>query len=125
MQYTVVMGESAEDLTRKLNESLYNLRYKDPEVTFEGLIARISYHENEEVCEDLRDEYMLKGVRLHCQDCPFFEPLLNKNGSINRTAKRGDCRFAEYGTTSRDMGACERLFKMLNNGDVKIVKGGE
>ena len=124
-QFIIVADENPEALTEKLNEKLRELKEKRPQVTFEGMIARICYTEEVRVCESLEDEYALKGVSLTCQDCPFFEPLLNKNGSVNRTAKRGDCQFAEYGTTSRDRLACERLFKMLNRGEIKLVKGVE
>ena len=119
-QFAIVQGDTAQSLTEQLNTKLRELKDKRPTVTFEGLIARIEYFEEVRQCEDLIDEYEEKGVRLRCQDCPFFKPLLNKNGSINRAAKRGDCRFAAYGSTSRDRLACERLFKMLNNGEVKI-----
>lgn len=119
-QFAIVAADSAQSLTEQLNAKLVELRDKDPKVTFEGLIARIEYEEEFNKCEDLIDEYEEKGVRLNCQDCPFFKPLLNKNGTINRAAKRGDCPFAEYGFTHRDAPACERLFLMLNNGEVKI-----
>lgn len=125
LQFRIVAAQTFTELTEKLNETLYELRQKDPEVEFDGLTARIRYREYEYTPEDLREEYSLKGVDLHCQDCPFFEPLRNKNGSINRAAKRGDCIFAEYGFTSRDARACERFFKMLNNGDLRVVKGEE
>lgn len=120
LQYAIVVGATAEELTEKLNAKIYELRFKRPEVTFEGMIARISYTESIRICEDLIDEYALKGVRLTCQDCPFFNPLRNKDGSVNRAAKRGDCPFAEYGTTNRDRMACERLFQMLNRGELRI-----
>lgn len=125
LQFRIIMADTVEELTERLNSAFYELRQKEPEVEFDGLTARIRYREYEYAPEDLREEYSLKGVDLHCQDCPFFEPLRNKNGSINRAAKRGDCIFAEYGFTSRDARACERFFKMLNRGDLKIVKGEE
>jgi hypothetical protein len=119
-QFAIVQGDSAQQLTEQLNAKLYDLRTKRPVVTFEGLIARISYEEEVVTPENLEDEYSLKGVRLSCQDCPFFEPLLKKDGMPNRAAKRGDCRFATYGFTHRDSSACERLFQMINNGEVRL-----
>ena len=119
-QFAIVQGDTAQSLTDQLNAKLIELRDKRPTVTFEGLIARIEYFEDFRKCEDLIDEYEEKGVRLHCGDCPFFEPMRNKNGTINRAAKKGDCPFATYGFTSRDALACERLFKMLNDGEVRL-----
>ena len=124
-QFAIVQGDSAQQLTDRLNAKLYELRKKRPAVTFEGLIARISYEEETVTPEDLTDEYRLKGVSLTCQDCPFFSPMLNRNGTPNRTAKRGDCPFAEYGMTRRDSSACDRLFQMINNGEVKLCLAEE
>lgn len=119
-QFAIVQGDTAQQLTEQLNAKLYELRHKRPVVSFEGLIARIKYDEEVATPESLEDEYDLKGVRLTCQDCPFFEPLLNRDGTPNKTAKRGDCQFAQYGITRRDSHACERLFQMLNNGEVRL-----
>lgn len=115
-QFAIVTGDSARQLTEKLNAKLYELRNKDPIVTFEGMIARIEYTEDEEKPETLAEEYQLKGVRLTCYQCPMFEPLRNKDGSENRSAKRGGCIFREHGMTFRDMAACDKLFEMLNDG---------
>lgn len=125
-QFTFVKADTLETFERELNAKLYDLRGKDPEVFFDGLTAaRIRYKESEMTPEDLREEYSLKGVNLHCIDCPFFEPLRNKDGSVNRAAKKGDCMFHNYGLTWRDAPACERFYKMLNEGDLKVVKGVE
>ena len=119
-QFAIVAADSAQSLTEQLNAKLFELKGKRPNVTFEGFIARIEYFEEYSKCEDLIDEYDEKGVRLHCEDCPFFEPMRNKNGTINRAAKKGDCPFATYGFTHRDTPACERLFQMLNDGEVRL-----
>lgn len=125
LQFRIIAADTFDELTEKLNAAMYELRAKDPEVEFEGHTARICYKESEMTPEDLRDEYAMKGVRLHCLDCPFFEPLRNKDGSVNRAAKKGDCMFQNYGLTWRDAPACERFYKMLNEGDLKVVKGVE
>ena len=117
-QYAIVTGTSAQELTDQLNQKLYELRDKSPEVTFEGMVARIKYIERETVPDCLADEYNLRGVNLTCQDCPFFQPLLKSDGSEDRRARWGDCHFAEYGQTTRDGKACDRLFQMLNKGEV-------
>ena len=77
-QYAIVAADSAQELTEQLNEKLKTLKCKYPKVTFEGLIARIQYTESVQIVEELSDEYELQGVRLTCQDCPMFQPLLNR-----------------------------------------------
>ena len=52
-QFAIVSGDSAQSLTEQLNAKLRELKDKDPVVTFEGLIARISYVEREEKPEDM------------------------------------------------------------------------
>ena len=99
-QFAIVAADSAQQLTDQLNQKLYELRDKRPQVTFEGLIARISYSESVSIPEDLVDQYELAGVRLRCGACPFFEPRRKR--------------------TSRESGACNRLFEMLNSGEVRL-----
>lgn len=124
-QYAIVAGDSAQTLTEELNRKLIELADKKPTVSFEGLIARISYMETEADPEDLVEEYEVQGVRLTCQDCPFFEPVTNGDGSIDRRAKWGNCRFAEYERAYRDSTVCEKLFQMLNDGEVRLCPSTE
>lgn len=119
-QFVIVSSDSAQLLTERLNEKLFELRDKRPEVTFEGMIARISYQETMEEPESLGDEYTTKGVRLTCSACPWFEPVRKTDGSIDQRVKWGDCPHAHYGRTACDSTACERLFEALNSGEVKL-----
>lgn len=119
-QFAIVSADSAQELTERLNAELYRLRDKRPTVTFEGMIARISYTETAEVVESLSDEYQSEGIRLTCQDCPIFKPILKADGTADARVKWGDCPFCEYGRTSRDSAACERLFQMINSGEVRL-----
>lgn len=119
-QFAIVQADSAQVLTEKLNAKLYELRQKNPTVTFEGLIARISYTETLEECENLTDEYKLKGVNLTCQDCPLFRPLKKADGTEDKRVKWGDCEHAHMGRTCRDGRACDKLFQMINSGEVRL-----
>lgn len=119
-QFVIVSSDSAQLLTERLNEKLYELRDKRPEVTFEGMIARISYQESTEEPESLGDEYATKGVKLSCGACPWFEPVRKTDGSIDQRVKWGDCPRAHYGRTTCESAACEKLFEALNNGEVKL-----
>ena len=119
-QFAIVYGDTAQSLTEQLNAKLYELRDKSPKVTFEGLIARISYSETVKIIEDVSDEYEMVGIQLTCQDCPCFEPQRNRDGSENRRAKRGGCPYATYKMTFRDSRACNKLFQMINSGEVTL-----
>ena len=121
-QYAIVAADSAELLTERLNAKLLELKEKRPQVTFEGLIARISYSETVEIKENLADEYEAVGVHLTCKVCPCFEPMLKKNGKPDKRAKWGGCEYSPlgFGQTTKETEACPRLYEMLNSGEVRI-----
>lgn len=121
-QFAIVSSDSAQTLTEQLNEKLYELRDKRPEVSFEGMIARISYSESVAIPESLSDQYELAGLKLKCNSCPFFVPKPNRDGTRDKRAKWGDCPCAPYGKTSRDSAACSRLFEMIQNGEVILCR---
>ena len=124
-QFAIVAADSAQSLTEQLNAKLMELKSKHPTVTFEGLIARIQYTETVSEAEDIEDEYELRGVRLTCQDCPFYEPILKANGELDGRVKYGNCPYTEYGRAYRDSRACSTLFQKLNNGEVRLCLGTE
>lgn len=124
-QFAIVAADSAQTLTEQLNAKLYELKDKRPTVTFEGLIARISYEESFTAPEDLADEYEAQGVNLTCQDCPFFSPIMKADGTEDKRVKWGDCEFAHYGRTSRSSRACDKLFKGINSGEVRLCLAEE
>ena len=119
-QYCIVQGDTAQALTDQLNAKLIELNGKQPTVTFEGLIARIQYTESEEVPESLADEYQLQGVRLRCEDCPMFVPMLKADGTEDHRAKKGGCPLSEFKYTWRDSMACDILFQMINEGRIEL-----
>ena len=120
LQYAIIKDDSAELLTERLNAELYRLRDKDPTVTFEGTVAHIRYYETETKPETLGDEYEAQGVRLTCEDCPLFTPITKADGTIDRRIKYGDCPISEFGRAYKSARACERLFQMINSGEVKL-----
>ena len=83
-QFAIVAADSAQALTEQLNEKLRELKDKQPQVTFEGLIARISYTEDVKIFEELPDEYEEVGIKLTCQACPMFKPVLKADGTIDK-----------------------------------------
>lgn len=121
-QYAIVAADSAQSLTEQLNSKLRELQDKNPQVTFEGLIARISYTENVYLMEELSDEYEAVGIKLSCQDCPLFQPVRKMDGTIDKRAKWGGCEYSPlgYGQTTKQSKACNRLYEMINSGEVKL-----
>ena len=121
-QFAIVAADSAQSLTEQLNAKLRELSSKRPQVTFEGLIARISYTEDATFFEELSDEYEEVGIKLSWQDCPMFEPVRKMDGTIDKRAKWGGCEYSPlgYGQTTKQSKACSRLFEMINSGEVKL-----
>lgn len=121
-QYAIVAADSAQSLTEQLNSKLRELQDKRPQVTFDGLIARISYTENVYLMEELADEYEAVGIKLSCQDCPMFQPVRKMDGTIDKRAKWGGCEYSPlgYGQTTKQSKACNRLYEMINSGEVKL-----
>lgn len=119
-QFAIVAADSAQDLTVQLNEKLKELSTKHPTVTFEGLIARISYTEQVKIPETLADEFELEGVSFRCEDCPLFEPILRPNGEVDKRVRYGNCPIRDLGRTYRDSRTCDELYKMLKEGKVKL-----
>ena len=118
-QFAIVQGDSAQHLTDLLNRKLYELRDKQPTVTFEGLIARISYKEETTAFEP-DDGQSGPVLNLKCKDCPMFEPVRTKDGRPDRRTSFGFCRYALEGQTVAGMRACNRLFEMINEREVKL-----
>lgn len=121
-QFAIVSADSAQLLTEQLNEKLRELKDKNPTVTFEGMIARISYTENVTVPEGLDDEYEQAGIRLTCSRCPLFQPTRKSDGTIDKRAKWGGCEYSPlgFGQTSKTTRACNRLYEMINNEEVTL-----
>ena len=119
-QFAIVAADSAQTLTDQLNAKMIELKDKSPTVTFEGMIARISYTETYNIPESAADEYELEGVQLTCEDCPYFTPILKADGSEDKRIKWGDCPFCEYGRTSRKSRPCKLLYQRINSGEVRL-----
>ena len=121
-QFAIVAADSAQALTEQLNTKLYELRDKHPTVTFEGMIARISYTEETSILEELSDEYAQVGIKLTCQSCPLFQPVRKADGTIDKRAKWGGCDYSPlgYGQTTKCSKACNRLYEMINSGEAKL-----
>ena len=118
-QFAIVQGDTAEQLTDRLNAKLYELRYKDPAVSFDGLIARISYYEKDPINESPAS-FKNFGINFKCKECPYFEPLRKRDGTPDRRTSFGLCRFAPEGQTIGSARACDKLYEMIIDREVKL-----
>lgn len=122
-QFAIVREDSAALLTERLNEQVYALRQYRPVVTFsdaDPLCAYIKYAKKVAIPETLADEYEEQGIRFICAQCPFFRPALRDNGEADRRCKWGYCDHTEFGKTYKTSAACDKLYELIKEGDVKL-----
>lgn len=123
-QIKVVSETNAQAFEESVNEALRKLASKKPNVHFNmdmGHCLYIMYEDTEEICENAEDELEKRGITLFCRNCPNFVWDRNKDGTIRRISKRGECHISTYGTTSQDTRACEYLCKAVLNGELRPI----
>lgn len=124
-QFITVKAEAPELFTEDLNKAIYELRRKNPVVYFsetDPLCAYISFTERYQAPENITDEYEMQGVRFTCEMGPIFSPIKKRNGTPDHRLKYGDCPESEFGRTYKDSQACVKLYQMLKDGRVKLVR---
>ena len=122
-QYAIVRSDSAELFEEQLNARMYELRDSNPDASISEnghyLTAKIEYVKRAPVIKTERDP-VKDGIILKCIDCPYFEPTLKKDGSVDARARTGGCKNAEFGRTYLDSDACAVLDQLIKNGGAKI-----
>lgn len=124
-QYATVKANTAALFTSKLNEEVYKLKDKEPNVKFseaDPLCAYIEYVESENRPETIEEVEALEGIRFVCEQCPHFSPILKADGTVDARVKYGDCDYDgnEFGRTIKSSPACPHLYELLQEGGVKI-----
>lgn len=124
-QYAIVKANTAALFTTKLNEEVYKLKDKEPNVTFskaDPLVAYIEYTESEEKPETVQEVAALEGIRFVCEQCPHFKPILKADETVDERCKYGDCDYDgnEFGRTLKTSNACPHLFDLIQEGGVKL-----
>lgn len=123
-QFAIVKSDSAPLFEKQLNERVYELRDNYPEVTFSDsiLYARIKYRMETIAPESISDEYEMVGALFVCEQCPYFVPATNKDGSLDLRCKVGDCTHPdnELGRTYKTSLACDHLYEAIRGREVKI-----
>lgn len=124
-QFATVKANTAALFTSKLNEEIYKLKDKAPEVKFseaDPLVAYIEYTESEEKPETIQEVAALEGFSFICEQCPHFKPILKADETVDERRKYGDCDYDgnEFGRTLKKSPACPHLFELLQGDNVKI-----
>lgn len=125
-QFAIVEADTAQILTDRLNATLYKLRTKRPTADIKsGRLAIVSYTEDSFEPEDISEAYELEGLKITCQDCPLFTPIYKADGTEDKRIKYGNCPECEYGRTFKSSRPCNKLFRMINSGEVKLCLNTE
>lgn len=122
-QFAIVSADSASLFNQQLNEEVFRLRDNHPVVHFSESIpfyAQIKYIVDETTPECITDEYVMQGVRFTCHQCPHYKPMLTKDGEEDKRRVYGDCEFAELGRVGKNAAACDRLYELITEGEVKL-----
>ena len=122
-QFAIVQGDSAQTFTDELNRKLIELEGKDISIDFyeNFLGARISWPENiGEEPETVEEEYEVLGAGFRCNQCPMFQLQLKADGTADSRAKFGRCILKDYGRVCGTSRACEKLYQMIQSGEVQL-----
>ena len=124
-QFAIVRSDSAPLFEKQLNERVYELKDNYPEVKFSDsipLYAQIKYRMETTAPESISEEYEMVGASFVCEQCPYFVPATNKNGSEDLRCKVGDCTHPdnELGRTYRTSSACDHLYEAIRGREVKL-----
>lgn len=123
MQFAIIRESSDTLLQERLNEQLQRLKDRKPQVKFsesDPLCVYIEYVVEEQEAETPKEKADTHGLSFVCSQCPHFRPLLKDDGTPDKRCKFGDCEYAELGRTLKNMPACEELYKLVQEGGVKI-----
>ena len=107
-QIRVIESKDPTEFQTEFNKAQQELADQKPETIYDisdGYRAIIQYEVNVSVAESARDELALEGIYPTCGDCPKFQPVLNNDGSVKQTSKKGSCDVEAW--TCRDSVACD------------------
>lgn len=122
-QFATVHEDSASLFDARLNEKVRELRAFKPKVVYSDHIpfyAHVTYCVNEQTPETVAEASEVNGVSFVCAQCPYFRPALTQDGEVDKRCKWGDCEHAEFGRTYKTTAACDKLYELIREGDVKL-----
>lgn len=121
----VVANKDPSQFQDEVNSIIDDLAYLKPSVEYDISTdiykALFQYELVEEIPETAQEECMKQGLHFTCNDCSRFEPMLNNDGTVKQTAKRGSCFLEHY--TCRDSHVCEWFCSELLKGNIAVKKG--
>ena len=125
-QYAIVSADTAALFQEQLNAEIFRLRDNNPVVrNFEPtptipFYAQIKYRVNEQTPETISEASEIEGVSFVCFQCPYFKPVLKEDGTPDKRVKYGDCPHAELGRVLKMQRACDKLYEVIKEGDVRL-----
>ena len=122
-QFAIVHADSASLFNQQLNEEIRRLKDNSPVVHFSESIpfyAQIKYIVDEETPETVAEASAVEGVSFVCAQCPYFKAPTKDDGTPDRRCKFGDCEHTELGRTLKASPACDKLYQLIKEGDVKL-----
>ena len=117
MQQRTILASTAEEWDAKINEVLASLPEgkAEPHVirerTEDGFMAVVEYIVYVREPEDIYDEFALRGIHYHCEDCPHLSK------SEDKRVKWHECDLGMKELTKESSMACEWYLE-------QIVKAG-
>lgn len=123
-QYAIIVADSAELFNQKLNEEIYRLKDNYPVVDIlraePPFFAQIKYRVTKDTPETIAEASAVEGVSFVCAQCPYFQPVLKEDETEDKRCKYGDCEHAEMGRTLKMAPACDKLYELIKEGDVRL-----
>ena len=122
-QFAIVRADSAALFAEELNAEVRRLKDNYPVVKFSESIpfyAHITYKETVEEPETLTEQIQLNGIKFVCGQCPYIKAPKKDDGTEDKRCKWGECEHAELGRTLKASPACDKLYKLIAEGGVKL-----
>lgn len=112
-QLQVIEHEDGKTFQILFNDAMKALAEYDPEFIFKDFpgkhCAYITWIVKETIIETYEDEFLAKGQKRHCKDCPYFDA--NEDGRI----VTGQCCVHDK-LVRKDRSACEIFYKRWKEG---------
>lgn len=92
-QVRIISADSYAEMEQKFNETMIELSHYHPhrEILAPNAWA-IFFQEEVYVAETVSERHELDNTEIKCQECEYYELILNKNGTENRATKRARCK---------------------------------
>ena len=97
-QVECIEGKTRQEVALKFNKRMVELAYANPSWEREGDVFWITYKKLAEEPENVVEEHEMKGVSLHCIDCPYCDRVIDIYGNKSARVKWGKCM--KYGMSS-------------------------